>query len=292
MKLTHDSEKNVWHFETEELSGFIQPEGARHGVKQLLHKPTGVQVVHPKYDALNLFLQFSTNLCMGSAREKARTVRATDATLEVRWPPTDDHRVEMVARYAVKEPNIIDLTITVRPQWPYPAYELFLSNYFDTSLRPHVFVQGCPYTNPPNQPQWTAPEVNDVYLGTGLVFPRDPHAARLSVDGRWARLKAKVLYQWNPQRFYEKPVVFQADPARRVAAVLMSRPEDCFAVVTGYHSQNPNDPFAAQNPMYLSLFGDDLMPGQERTVRTRLAVTRLDGDLSRPLALYDTFVRG
>lgn len=277
MKLTHDSEKNIWLFETEELSGFIQPEGARHGVKQLLHKPTGIQVVHPKYDVLNLFLLFSMNLCMGSAREKARTVQAAGDAIEVRWPPTDDHRVELVAQYRVQEPNAIDLTITLRPQWPYRAYELFLSNYFDPSMRPHVYVQGSAYADPPNQPQWIAPAVNEVYLGTGLVFPRD--------------LKAKVLYQWNPQRFYEKPVVFQADPERRVAAVLMSRPEDCFAVVTGYHSQNPNDPFAAQNPMYLSLFGEDVLPGQEHTVRARLAVTKPDGDLSRPLALYDAFVR-
>jgi len=37
----------------------------------------------------------------------------------------------------------------------------------------------------------------------------------------------------------------------------MSRPQDCFAVVSGYDTPNENDPFKNQNPLYLSLFGDE-----------------------------------
>jgi hypothetical protein len=40
----------------------------------------------------------------------------------------------------------------------------------------------------------------------------------------------------------------------------------------------------------LSLFGDDLLPGDERTVRVRLALTALDDDLSQPLAMYRKFM--
>ena len=191
----------------------------------VIHKPTGTDVVHPKYDVLNLFLLFSTNLCMGTAREKARTVRAEADTIEVHWEPTDEHRVVLTARYQIKEPNIIDLTVTVQSQWPYPAYELFLSNYFPPEMQPHVYVAGSPYANPPDQPQWIAPVVNDVYVGTGLVFPRDQHAARRSVGGRWDRIWS--LYQWNPQRYYALPLMFALDRERRVTAILMSRPEDC-----------------------------------------------------------------
>jgi hypothetical protein len=287
MTLTHDPAQNGWHFETEELQGFLRPEGDRHGVKTLVHKPTGIDVVHPRYDVLNLFLLFCTNHTMGTAREKARTVRAEGDTVEVHWPPTDNHRAELTARYQVREPNVIDLTVTVRSRWPYPAYELFLSNYFDPAMQPYVYVQGSPYADPPNQPQWIAPVVNDVFVGTGLVFPRDQHAARRAVDGRWDRIWA--LYQWNPQRYYALPLAFQADPERRVAAALMSRPEDCFAVISGYDSPNSHDPFKDQNPLYLSLFGDDLVVGSERTVRARLQVTALDESLSQPLALYQAF---
>jgi hypothetical protein len=225
---------------------------------------------------------------MGTARENERTVRAEGDTIEVRWPPTKNHRAELVARYQVKEPNIIDLTISVRSEWHYPAYELFLSNYFDPSMQPYVYVQGSPYADPPDQPQWIAPIVNDVFVGTGLVFPRDSHAARLPVDGRWTHLA--TLYQWNPQRFYALPVIFQTDPERRVAAVVMSKPPDCFAVITGYNSTNFKDPFKAQNPMYLSLFGDNFVAGQERTAKVRLALSALDATMSQPQALYNAFV--
>ncbi len=287
MKLSHNSDENVWNFETEELTGVLQPYGERHGVKTLVHKPTGIDVVHPEYDALNLFLLFSTNLCMGTAREKERTVETQEDGVLVHWPPTDEHKAELTARYQFREPNIIDLTVTVRSEWVYPAYEVFLSNYFDPAMRPYVYVEGSPYSDPPDQPEWIAPVVNDVFLGTGLVFPRDQHATQLPVDGRWNRIWA--LYQWNPQRYYALPLMFQTDSDRRVAAVLMSRPEECFAVVSGYDSDNFGDPFKDQNPLYLSLFGHDLVPGDQRTAHARLVVTDLDEAMSQPLALYEDF---
>ena len=74
MALRHDAEQNVWHFETEQMAGHIQPDGDRHGIKELTHKPTGAQVVHPKYDLLNLFFMFSQNHCMGQARENERSI--------------------------------------------------------------------------------------------------------------------------------------------------------------------------------------------------------------------------
>ena len=288
MHLNHNRQKNVWEFETEQLRGFIQPEGERHGVKEILHKPTGIQVVHPLYDVFNLFFLFSTNLCLGQARLIERSIRAEDDLLEVHWPPVDHHKVALAAAYRVREPNIIDLTITVRAQWAYPAYEVFVSSYFDPRMQPHVFVAGSPFADPPDQPQWIAPVVNDVFVGTGLVFARDQHAARRSVDGRWDRIWA--TYQWNPQRYYARPLMCQTDPDNRVAAVLMSRPEDCYAVISGYNTDNLEDHFKDQNPLYLSLFGDDLVPGSERTVHARLVVTEPGESLTSLLPLHDAFL--
>jgi len=36
-----DPKSGWWRFETDELSGMLQPEGARHGIETLMHKPTG-----------------------------------------------------------------------------------------------------------------------------------------------------------------------------------------------------------------------------------------------------------
>ncbi|MGC9318613.1 MAG: hypothetical protein ACP5KN_11350 [Armatimonadota bacterium] len=287
MPFEHDAETGWWRFETDELEGMLEPEGSRHGIKTLTHRPTGVDVVHPDYDVLNLFLLFSTNKCMGTVRDYERKVQAQGESLTVHWPANDDHHAAVTAVYEIVGGAVIDLTITLQSEWAYEAYELFLSSYFDPAMSPHVYLQGSPYTDPPDQAQWVATEVNDVYVGTGLVFPRDWHCSKRPVDGRWTGLWA--MYQWNPQRFYELPICMQVDPETNVAAVLMSRPEECFAVVSGYASDNPNDPFAVQNPLYLSLFGGDLLPGDERTAHVRLAITELDDAMQRPLELYEQF---
>ncbi|MFN3422197.1 MAG: hypothetical protein ACK40X_10800, partial [Armatimonadota bacterium] len=69
------------------------------------------------------------------------------------------------------------------------------------------------------------------------------------------------------------------------ARSLMSRSQDCFAVVSGYHSDNLNDPFKGQNSLYLSLLGDDLVIGSERTSHVRLQVSLLDEAMRKPLEL-------
>jgi hypothetical protein len=288
MPLTYDSQREGWVFETEQLSGFLLPYGERHGIKTLVHKPTGLDVVHPKYDVLNLFLLFSTNLCMGQARQLERSVVQEGDSLVVSFAPSPEHKAELIARYTLVEPNAIDLTVTVRSQWVYPAYELFLSNYFPSAFRPHVYVKGSPYSAGGGADEWIAPQVNEVFVGTGLVFPRDQHAAVRPVDGRWNRLWA--LYQWNPQRYYAAPVLYQRAPGGEVAAVLMSRPQDCFAVVTGYDSPNLADPFKDQNPLYLSLFGQDLVIGSEMTAAARLVVGPVDKEGKQALAWYEEFM--
>ncbi|MBI2299038.1 MAG: hypothetical protein HYU66_08870 [Armatimonadetes bacterium] len=287
MRLQYDPAREGWDFETDELRGFLLPTGQRHGVKTLVHKPTGLEVVHPSYDVLNMFLLFSTNLCMGQARTLERTSEREGNSVMVRFRPSAEFRAELTARYTFVEPNAIDLTIHLKSDWVYPAFELFLSNYYPPGWQPHAYVQGCEYSPHGGADEWIAPVANDVFLGTGLVFPRDQHVSPRSVDGRWNRIWA--LYQWNPQRYYARPLVSQTDPDRRVQALLMARPDDCFATVTGYSSTNMDDPFVSQNPLYLCLFGVDLLPGTERTVTARLAVVAGDEDWLR---VYDGFVAG
>lgn len=292
-KLTRNDSTGTFDFETSELRGSIQPQGAYHGISQLLHKPTSVELVHPKYSVLNLFFLFSVNLKIGVPRGWERTVEATEEAVTLHWAANEEFLGELSARYEVREPNLVDLTVTVRSQGIYPRFELFLSDYFDPSLLPHVCLQSSVYARAQGAPEIVPLTVNGAFEGTGLVFARDAHAARLCVDGRWDRRERKMpTAQWCPVRYYAYPFGFQADLEKRVAAVLMSRPEDCFAVISGYDTPNQEDAFKNQNPMYLSLFGDDLVPGYERSVKVRMAVTPLDDTLSQPQKLYEAFVAG
>jgi hypothetical protein len=135
--------------------------------------------------------------------------------------------------------------------------------------------------------------VNDVFRGTVLVFPRDAHAARRCVDGRWDRSEwGAPTVQMCPVRHHACPLAFLTDPERRLGAVLMSRPRHCYAISARYHAENEADRMVPYSAFDFSLFGDDLTPGDERTAQVRLALTPLDEGMTQPLEMYREFSTG
>ena len=191
--LTLDAENSVYTFETSELKGALRAQSPdpqvdiRHGISQLVHKPSGVSIINPKYSGLNLFRLFATHTGLGEPRLFERAVRVEGDTLIVNWGPADEHFASIEARYQVKEPNLIDLTITVCAEATYESYEIFLSNYFDPPLLAHVYLATDRYTREPGTEELVAPQENPIFKGMGLVYTRDAHAARRCVDGRWER---------------------------------------------------------------------------------------------------------
>jgi len=271
-----------FEFETEQMKGTIRLDGAYHGVTRLVDKRTGRQVIDPRYSALNLFRLMSVNRMMGLPRQMERTITTEPSSVRVTWPATETHAGEISARYEVVSQNAIDVTVTVRSQGTYAGYELFMSNYFDKALRPHVHLQ----TLRGDTRSLVVPTVNDVFRGTLLVFPRDAHAARRGLDGRW---EPNVI-QLCPVRHYLHCMAYFTDPDDRLAVVLMSRPRDCFAISTRYHAEADADRLTDYSALDLSLFGDDLLPGQEQTVTVRLALTAPGDDHLQPLQLYRAFL--
>ena len=285
--LTPGEDEHSFNFETDEIRGTIRLDGAYHGVTRLVHKKTGRQVIDERYSALNLFKLMSVNQMMDQPRQMERTTQVSPEGVEVHWAPTDGHNAEIWARYEVVRPNAVDLTVTVRSNGSYRDYEVFMSNYFDKTLRPHVHLQ----SRGKKPPELIVPMVSDVFRGTVLVFPRDTHSARLCVDGRWDRNeRGTPVVQMCPVRHYADCLAFLTDPDEQLGVVLMPRPEDCYAISTRYFAEDDADRLTSYSAFDFSLFGDDLLPGTERSVKCRLALVPLDGELSRPLELYKTFI--
>ena len=274
------------------MSGGIRAEGAYHGVSRLEDRHTGRQVIDPRYSALNLFRLFSVNQGMGMPRTMDRAVNDADNAIEIHWPATDMHLGEITARYEITEPHAVDLTITVRSRGSYPGYEIFLSNYFDKALKPQVYLRPRPRGGKAGKPQRVVPKFNEVFRDTVLVFPRDAHAARRCVDGRWDRSEGGApTVQMVPARYYGHCLAFLSDPDDELGVVLMARPEHCHAISTRYFADDPKDRMTSYSAFDFSLFGNDFLPGLERSVRVRLALTQLDDMLSQPLDLYRDYVR-
>jgi hypothetical protein len=225
---------------------------------------------------------------MGQPRQMARTTKTFPTAVEVTWPATEQHLGEIVARYEVRGPSAVEVTVGVRLDWAYPGYELFLSSYFDKVLRPHVYVKAL---RPGAAPDVIVPTVNDAFRGAVLVFPRDANAAQRCVDGRWERKEGAVPFvQMVPVRRYAHPLSFMLDPDAKLAAVMMSRPADCYALSSRYFAENDADRPTSYSAFDHSLFGQDVAAGDQRIARVRLALTPLDAGMSQPLELYEAFL--
>ena len=285
---TAAAENTSLDFETPEMEGTIRLDGRYHGVSRLVDKRTGRQVINTPYSALNLFKLMSVNQIMGQPRGMERTMKKGDDWAEVTWPATESHHAELTARWEVVQPNMIDLTVKVQSQGAYRGYELFLSSYFFQLFEPHVYL----WARGRSSYDLVVPTLSDVFRGTVVVFPRDAHAARFCVDGRWERNERRTpTVQMVPVRHYAHSVAFMADPEKQLAVVLMSRPRDCYAISARYHIEQESDRMVNYSAFDLSLFGNDFVPGSERTVKVRLALTPLDDQLSQPMQLYQAFIQ-
>ena len=285
--LTPGEDEHSFNFETDQICGTIRLDGAYHGVTRLVDKKSGRQVIDERYSALNLFKLMSVNQMMDQPRQMERTTRVSPDGVEVHWAPSEGHNAEISARYEVIQPNAVDVTVTVRSNGSYRGYEVFMSNYFDKTLRPHVHLQ----SRGKKPPELVVPMVSDVFRGTVLVFPRDPHSAGRCVDGRWERNeRGAPVVQMCPVRHYADCLAFLTDPDEQLGVVLMLRPEDCYAISTRYFAEDDADRLTSYSAFDFSLFGDDLLPGTERSVRCRLALVPLDGELSKPLEMYQAFL--
>ncbi len=281
----------AFEFQTEAIQGTIRLDGAYHGVTRLIDRRTGRQLIDARYSALNLFKLMAVDQVMGMPRLMDRKIRVSAKSLEVVWAATDAHQGTVTARYEIRQPNAVDLTVTVNSLGTYPGYEVFVSSYFDKTLRPSVYLRPSARGPATGDCEVVVPSFSDVFRGTVLVFPRDAHAARRCVDGRWDRNERKTpTVQMCPLRRYAHCLALLSDPGNRLGVVLMSEPRHCYAISTRYHAEEEKQRLTDYSAFDFSLFGEDLLPGDERTARIRLAVTPLGGDSSLPLTLYRAFL--
>lgn len=290
---TPNTNHTLFHFETDLLQGTLQPAGHRHGIRKLIHKPTGLSLVHPDFSLLNVYLLFTTGQCLASARSFRRTVSVKHNAIQVHCEPTHLHRADLTLTYRLAPPDAVDLTISVRARDHYPAYEVLLASYFDLALQPQICA-----TNTYRDLHWFTPVVHNLYKNNALIFPRDVETARHHLDGRWSNVRS--IYLWKSQHYYAYPLALQGHSEHNIAALLMTHPQTCPSIswtvgladtkISSYRSDHLDDPLKARNPLYLSLFGHHLYPTIRYTARVRLAVTDLDPAMAMPIKTYKTFM--
>jgi hypothetical protein len=265
---------NEFTFDTGVLKGKLRAGGKSTGLSSVVHLPTG-QTMDSSMGLFGHYRVFSANKRYGTAAWDWPSVASLrpDGSVEVRWSSAEDRPFELRAVYRWAAPDILDLETSVRANTNLAKFESFLASYFAEG-----FTNACVYTLSNSQ---AAPMAADKSGGTWQAFPRDDEAVSIIQDGRWKFQPNPV--DWIIRPHLAKPLGIRRCPPIGLAAILMSPPQDCFAILTPFEAE-------PHRSMYLSLFGRDLAAGETARARARLVVgTGLAGEtIDR---LYSDYLR-
>jgi hypothetical protein len=181
-----------------------------------------------------------------------------DGAVEVRWLANDTYPLNMTAVYRWSAANTADLEMAVTPQKDLPQLEIFVASYFEGFTQAVVYAQDAAT----GQAKFVPALKEDAVWH---VFPRDGEVAKLVGDGRWQHPPAPVT--WTVRNPLAAPLAIRRNPELGLTALVMSPPEDCFAVYTPYGEEG-------HGSLYLGLLGCDVKAGQTATGRARLVMAR------------------
>jgi hypothetical protein len=250
------SSTNEFAFDTGVLKGKLRADGKTRGLSSVVHLPTGA-TLDSSMGLFGHYRVFSANKRYGTAAWDwpSEAKLRLDGSVEVRWPSAEDRPFELRAVYRWAAPNILDLETSVQANTNLAKFESFLASYFAEG-----FTNSCVYVQSNSQPWLKAADSSG---GIWQAFPRDDQMVAIIQDGRWKYQPYPV--DWTIGPLLAKPLGVRRCPANGLSALLMSPPQDCFAVSTPFE----NEPHRS---MYLSLFGKDLKTGETARARARLII--------------------
>ncbi len=259
--------EGLYDFDTGVLEGRLKLGGKYQGLYPLIDVKTGTELVHPP-GVFSFYRVLTTNRRYGkSARDwPTQTKLLSDGAVEVYWPGTDEHPLEMTGVYRWTAPDTLDLQTTVKPQHNMPDFELFMSSYFGRGFLASVYLRADGKEQSEFVPIDRTPDSRGGYV----MFPKNQKSLDMIRDGRWTFPPSPV--KWDARRWLAAPLVIRRDAKLGLTAAMMCPPADCFAVSSPW---NPPTPEAGgYRSLYLSLFGQDLEANQTAGVRCRLIVSR------------------
>ena len=247
---------NGFTFDTGVLKGKLRAEGKSTGLSSVVHLSTGA-TLDSSMGLFGHYRVFSANKRHGTAAWywPSDAQLREDGSVEVRWPVAEDRPFELRAVYRWAAPDTLDLETSVQAKTNLTKFESFLASYFAEG-----FTNACVYVRSNGQAWLMSAEKSD---GIWQAFPRDEQAASIIQDGRWKYPPSPV--DWVIRPHLAKPLGVRRCPANDLRALVMSPPQDCFAVLTPFDAE-------PHRSMYLSLFGKDLKAGEVARARARLVI--------------------
>ena len=264
-----------YRVDTGVVEGTLGFEGRSHGLNPLSIKASGLRLSSPP-GLLDFYRIFTTNhRHVESMRALPReTLLESPDSVRVHWPATDGRAYALTGVYRWKAPDTLDLEVIVEAKSDLPDFEVFLASYLSSE-----FPVSSVYTMPEGGSRTLVTASEEA--GPWQAFPRDKVAAAMVKDGRWDIEPNPV--DWAMRDPYAIPLIFRRNQGSGFTVAVMTRPEDCFALLTPREGD-------AHYSMYFSLFGRTLTAGEKATARVRMVFGALDD--ASVLKRYEAFLGG
>lgn len=242
-------------FDTGSLRGTLRGGGQSKGLIPVLDTATG----QPLTKSMGLFSPYrmfdDANRYGKAAWEwESEATRLRDGAVEVRWRADGAHPFDLTAVYRWSAANALDLALRVTARRALRRFEVFLASYFEGFPTTVVYAG--------DRPAFVSAARD---AGLWQMFPRDDAAVKTIQDGRWKHPPSPV--DWTIRPKFAAGLAVRRDVERGLAAVLMTRAEECFAVATPQDGEN-------HRSVYFSLFGRDLRAGESAETKSRLWLGR------------------
>ncbi len=278
------SSQGEFQFDTGILRGKLRPAGKALGLSSVVHIPSGLMLDRGDkgYGVFSHYRVFSARKRYGTAAWdwKGSAQLLADGAVDVIWPATDERPFEMRALYRWIDPATLDLETMIEPRQVLPQVEVFLASYFQEGFtNARVYVSDHP--KGAGKPGFCAA---DKALGEWQMYPNDDAALALIKDGRWQLPPNPV--NWTIMPSLASPIALRRESKTGLTAILMSPPEDCFAIALPHQTEG-------HYSLYLSLGGMDIKPGQRVRLRSRLwvAMNPTDREIVEQYQAYKTSAR-
>ncbi len=247
-------------FDTGELRGVLRAGGQSVGLQSVTHVASG-QRLDQSMGLLSHYRVFTSGQRYGGgAWDWPSTAKLTrGGAVEVLWPATAERPFELRAVYRWATPTALDLETVVTAQQDLSKFESFLACYFTGGFT-NAQAAAAPQSEPPPVSRYL-PAVRAA--GEWQMFPRDDDAIRVIQDGRWKLPPNPVDWVIRPR--FSRPVAVRCAAASNLAAVVMARRAECFALAMPHETEG-------HGSLYLSLFGRDLQAGETTRAQARLVI--------------------
>ena len=281
-------EEGFYAFDTGVLRGKVRLNGTSQGITELVHVPSGVSLASGGRlpGLFSYYRIFSANTRYGNAVRDwpTETKVLPDGALHVFWPTGEGHPLEITAVHRWTRPDTLDVVTTVKPLEDMPAFEVFLSSYYEQAFWAQVYVK--PVEDAAAGPRFVPVDRTPESKGGYVMYPRDEQALELILDGRWKIPPSPV--DWDEIRWLASPLAMRRDETSGLSALMMAPPEDCFAIASPYNPATPDA--GGYRSLYFSFFGRDLKAGETAEARCRLVIAQNLAD-AQAVKLYEEYLQ-